>query len=304
MNYPDPVETRACAVCGRNLAEGAYSRRQWSRPDSRRCKDCLAPEYALDAQRQAAAAERWKECSEREERQTREDSARILRIALPAGSVADGLVTDIVNGSDAAATKALHRALDAVGPMGKVAHHLLAAQKSSSRAKAFRSYSDRYYETKGAQLGQLADALRQTHVVWGWGEDSRGSLPWVLYVDLPTGQVSFHARDRGDGPDYPGSWDRIPGASGPRIIAWAHSLIPTWTYALPVADSWTLRERKHALRAEREALITGNTYPVREQLRELGGRWDPRRKGWWVPRHHEQKAQQIVNSRSDEQSGE
>ena len=26
--------------------------------------------------------------------------------------------------------------------------------------------------------------------------------------------------------------------------------------------------------------VTGNTYPVRAQLKELGGRWDPTRQGW------------------------
>ena len=29
--------------------------------------------------------------------------------------------------------------------------------------------------------------------------------------------------------------------------------------------------------------ITGNTYPVREQLKALGGRYDGRLHVWWVP---------------------
>ena len=29
--------------------------------------------------------------------------------------------------------------------------------------------------------------------------------------------------------------------------------------------------------------ITGNTYPVREQLKALGGRWNARAQGWDVP---------------------
>jgi len=30
-------------------------------------------------------------------------------------------------------------------------------------------------------------------------------------------------------------------------------------------------------------LITGNTYPVKDQLKALGGKWDPNSKGWLVP---------------------
>lgn len=210
-----------------------------------------------------------------------------------------GPVAKIVKGSDAAATKALYRVLDVLGPLGQVAHHLLAAQKNSSRAKLYRSYSGRYYETKGSQLEQLTRVLHETTLVWGWGEDPGGSLPWVLYVDLPTGQVSFHAHDRGDGPTYPGAWDGIPGASQSRIIDWAQSLIPTWSYDRPVADNATIRERRRTRRAEREVLITGNTYPVREELRALGGRWDPRAKGWRVPRSREAEARQIVEAQPD-----
>ena len=28
---------------------------------------------------------------------------------------------------------------------------------------------------------------------------------------------------------------------------------------------------------------TGNTYPIRDAIRNLGGRWDARRKAWIVP---------------------
>lgn len=42
-------------------------------------------------------------------------------------------------------------------------------------------------------------------------------------------------------------------------------------------------------------LITGNTYPVREQLKALGGRWDANRKGWNVPAEKAEIACRIVN---------
>ena len=33
----------------------------------------------------------------------------------------------------------------------------------------------------------------------------------------------------------------------------------------------------------KSVLITGNTYPVKDALRALGGRWDAAAKGWRVP---------------------
>ena len=42
---------------------------------------------------------------------------------------------------------------------------------------------------------------------WGWKHDpSTGGFHWVLYVDLPTGQCSFHSPERLSGPDYKGGW--------------------------------------------------------------------------------------------------
>jgi hypothetical protein len=47
----------------------------------------------------------------------------------------------------------------------------------------------------------------------------------ILYIDLPTGQVSFHCPERGDGPDYAGSWDGVPEASRDRIVAAIDQLV-------------------------------------------------------------------------------
>lgn len=43
-------------------------------------------------------------------------------------------------------------------------------------------------------------------------------------------------------------------------------------------------------------LITGNTYPVREELKALGGQWNKYRKGWEVPSGNAEKAQALVSS--------
>lgn len=41
-------------------------------------------------------------------------------------------------------------------------------------------------------------------------------------------------------------------------------------------------------------LITGNTFPVKDALKALGGRWDPATKGWKVPVAREGEARALV----------
>ena len=43
-------------------------------------------------------------------------------------------------------------------------------------------------------------------------------------------------------------------------------------------------------------VITGNTYPVKEQLKALGGRWDADRKAWMVPADQATEAQALVDA--------
>jgi hypothetical protein len=42
-------------------------------------------------------------------------------------------------------------------------------------------------------------------------------------------------------------------------------------------------------------LITGNTYPVKDQIKALGGRWNSVRKGWEVPSDNAGEAQALVD---------
>lgn len=42
-------------------------------------------------------------------------------------------------------------------------------------------------------------------------------------------------------------------------------------------------------------LITGNTYPVKDQIKDLGGRWDATAKGWRVPSDKAPQAQLLVS---------
>jgi hypothetical protein len=47
---------------------------------------------------------------------------------------------------------------------------------------------------------------------------------------------------------------------------------------------------------DRQVLITGNTYPVREAIKALGGRWDKRAQGWLVPPSMAAKAWELVDN--------
>jgi len=41
-------------------------------------------------------------------------------------------------------------------------------------------------------------------------------------------------------------------------------------------------------------LVTGNTYPVKDELKALGARWDAANKGWRVPAAKAAEAQALV----------
>ena len=41
-------------------------------------------------------------------------------------------------------------------------------------------------------------------------------------------------------------------------------------------------------------LITGNTYPVRDAIKALGGRWDSASRGWMVPDDKAEAAAKLV----------
>jgi hypothetical protein len=44
-----------------------------------------------------------------------------------------------------------------------------------------------------------------------------------------------------------------------------------------------------------QVAITGNTYPVKDQLKALGGRWNPDAKAWMVPADKADQARALVN---------
>lgn len=126
-------------------------------------------------------------------------------------------------------TKAYYERMNALGPAGRVAVALFRAQKRSSRAKDYRGgrYRRLAYDVKQWSIDELVKLL-SVHAgelgifTWGWKDDPHvtfdGEVSWVLYVDLPQGQVSFHCPHRGKGPFYLKEWDGAH-KSAERILA-------------------------------------------------------------------------------------
>ena len=158
------------------------------------------------------------------------------------------------HGSDAAATRRLHRKLESFGHEGRIAAELLRAQKASARAKKYgfarpsrgaTSYREHSYDRKADRIVGICALLTEDSckLRWGWGHDTAcGQAAWVLYVDLPNGQVSFHSERRHQGPDYPGEWDGMH-ASEERIIAYCDSLLSR-VDAIPATNTVTSRGKR------------------------------------------------------------
>lgn len=138
----------------------------------------------------------------------------------------------IYRGNNGDATKAFYIELEAFGPIGIIAMNLFRASKRSERAKAYarRRYRDAAYDVKQWSMENLCRMLTkhapELGIVWGWGRDDRAvGFEWVLYVEIPTGQVSFHTSNRGEGPDYGKPWDGMKGESDSRICTWVGQIL-------------------------------------------------------------------------------
>lgn len=144
---------------------------------------------------------------------------------------------NVYNGSDGEATKALFARLEQLGPSGAIAVNVFRAHKNSARAKVYRggirgegSFKRKAYDRKEWALGNLSDILvrhaEACAIAWGWGVDpSQEYHRHVLFIDLPTGQVSFHTAVRGSGPDYAGMWDGSTEEGAGRVCRWVSQLL-------------------------------------------------------------------------------
>lgn len=138
---------------------------------------------------------------------------------------------EIYEDSNGKATQELYQNLTDKGVAGVVAVNLFRAQKCSARAKEYRrgSHKREAYDRKNWSMQNLANVLdahaNELQIKWGWKLDpEQPKHCWVLYVDLPTGQVSFHAEQRGKGPDYVGDWDKSL-ASVSRVLKYVASVL-------------------------------------------------------------------------------
>lgn len=146
-------------------------------------------------------------------------------------------VSECFHGSNASATMRLFDELLRLDENGQLACLLFKALKASVRAKVYRGWADDgrsfrslSYDRKGEALSSLAeflDCVGSGADVWGWKIDPHAnhSNHWVLYLELPDGQVSFHSPKRFAGPDFLGEWDGVLGASEERVIRFCESVL-------------------------------------------------------------------------------
>ena len=125
------------------------------------------------------------------------------------------LAASVFNQNDGDVTKAYYATMNAKGFKGMLAVALFRAQKRSTAAKRYRGrqYKSAAYDVKNWSLSEICRVLSiwPGAPEWGWKRDpNTPGYEWVLYVELPTGQCSFHSAGRLSGPDFKGKWR--PGA--------------------------------------------------------------------------------------------
>lgn len=141
------------------------------------------------------------------------------------------LAEEVYLGSDGKVTTAYYEELAKRGPAGIIALNLFRAHKCSSRAKVYRrrGHKSDAYDRKNWSMQQLCGVLvnhdADLGIRWGWKQDpNTPGFEWVLYVDLPQGQASFHSAVRYEGPDYTGEWCQDHN-SQQRILAYCDSVM-------------------------------------------------------------------------------
>lgn len=151
---------------------------------------------------------------------------------------------EVFDGSDGGLTRRYTVQLSKCGPRGVVAVYLFRAQKASTRARQYHggivgigSYRDLAYQKKNESIRELCAALERFAedllIPYGWKLDTNERFaPWVLYIELPQGQVSFHAMERGHGPEYTAELDGVH-ASRERILAFCDSIFDSIAQSAP-----------------------------------------------------------------------
>lgn len=145
---------------------------------------------------------------------------------------------EIFEGSNGDDTKELYAVLEKLGPVGFIAMNLFRACKCSGRAKVYKGrgsaqWKGNAYDRKNWSLANLCFILaahaEPLGIRWGWKEDAEQEFHrWVLYVEIPTGQVSFHSEKAMCDVRFAGDWDGKH-QSAPRIVAWVTQVLANTT---------------------------------------------------------------------------
>jgi hypothetical protein len=183
------------------------------------------------------------------------------------------LAKQIFKQSNGAVTKAYYSDLEKLGPVGVVALNLFRAQKCSTRAKKYRggikglgSYRDMAYDRKQYSMQNLCEVLGQhgasLGIVFGWKIDPRehSRNKWVLYVDIPTGQASFHCEKRFAGPDYQKEWDGGHGSEN-HILEFCDSLFRKESCSTYPKPEMQPASQKPSSEARKPLLSSSETQP-------------------------------------------
>jgi hypothetical protein len=89
-------------------------------------------------------------------------------------------------------------------------------------------------------------------------------------------------------------WSQIPSEQR-RIINWARENGRGKAYSDSLSDALVQLKSEKPV-AEKTALITGRTFPVKDKLKGMGGFWSPEENGWRVPIAMKMAAQVLVGN--------
>jgi hypothetical protein len=71
-------------------------------------------------------------------------------------------------------------------------------------------------------------------------------------------------------------------------------------WRLPESKVTEARELVKASGSKKDrVLVTGNTWPIKDELKALGGQWDSKEKGWWFQADKADRAIEMVSSVED-----
>lgn len=155
------------------------------------------------------------------------------------------LANAVMDRRDSEQTMDFVTALSMRGSEGALAVSLFQDQYASMKAKTYRrrSHTSSTYDRKNVALDRLGHwcGIILEDGQWGWKRDKNmPSFPWVLYVEIPTGQASFHTKERRTGPRYRKEWDGER-TSRERICRWCDQVMN-----LPPSNMLVMPFGKHA----------------------------------------------------------